>query len=410
MTKTLTGGQYSLFRGLFGLYLCIHFAHLLPWAVELFSNSGVISDSNASPLFGIIPNILALNDGSLMIEGLLVSAFLSAVAFMIGYRDKWAAAWILYVLICIFARDPLIANPSLPYVGWMLLAHLFIPAKPFGAFDARKDLTLAYQWTFPRHIYWAAVIVLALSYSYSGYTKLLSPSWVSGDAIAYVLQNPLAREHILNDFLQLSPTILKLLTWFILYVELVYVLLALSRKIHLWAWTMMLMVQFGFLVFLNFADLTAAMLLMHMFTFDPRWLKGKTTPQGEMVYYDGNCGFCHGFIKLLLSEDKAAHFKYSQLGGEHFNKHIDADKRATLPTSVVVYTADGTLKVKSDAVVHCLKVLGGFWSVIGHALALIPTRILNSAYDLVGRIRHDLAERPQTVCPLLHPSLSKRFV
>lgn len=410
MTQTLTGGQYSLFRGLFGLYLCIHFAHLLPWGAELFANSGVISNADASPLFGIIPNILALNDGSMMVLALLASAMLSAVAFMIGYRDKWAAAWILYVLICIFARDPLIANPSLPFVGWMLLAHLFVPSKPFGSFDARNDLALAKQWCFPRHIYLAAVMVLALSYSYSGYTKLLSPSWVSGDGIAYVLQNPLAREHILSDLLQLSPALLKLLTWFILYVELIYVFLILSRKIHLWAWTMMLLVQFGFLVFLNFADLTSAMLLMHMLTFDPRWLKAKAATQGEVVYYDGECGFCHGFIKLLLSEDRTAHFQYSQLGGEHFNKHIDAGKRETLPTSVVVYTADGSFKVKSDAVVHCLKALGGFWGVIGHALALLPTCILNGVYDLVGRIRYGLAKRTKTVCPIVHPSLSIRFI
>ena len=37
-----TGGQYSVFRILFGTYLFVHFAHLLPWAAEVFSHQGMI--------------------------------------------------------------------------------------------------------------------------------------------------------------------------------------------------------------------------------------------------------------------------------------------------------------------------------------------------------------------------------
>ena len=123
----------------------------------------------------------------------------------------------------------------------------------------------------------------------------------------------------------------------------------------------MLFVQFGFLVFLDFADLTCAMLLMHLFTFNPKWVKAKVSESTEMVYYDGDCGFCHWFIKLLLSEDKGLHFKYSPLGSDHFNEHIEASKRDNLPDSVIVHTAEGEIKEKSEAVAHCLIALGGLW-------------------------------------------------
>ena len=52
-----TGGQYSLLRVLFGAYLFIHFAHLLPWAGELFSSAGVLADGSASPILHLFPNI-----------------------------------------------------------------------------------------------------------------------------------------------------------------------------------------------------------------------------------------------------------------------------------------------------------------------------------------------------------------
>jgi len=57
-----TGGQYSLYRVLFGTYLLIHFAQLLPWGAELFSNQGVLPDASASPILYLFPNVLALSD------------------------------------------------------------------------------------------------------------------------------------------------------------------------------------------------------------------------------------------------------------------------------------------------------------------------------------------------------------
>src|SRR5262249_1360001 len=50
MTNGWTGGQYSLFRIAFGIYLSVHFAQLAPWAVELFSNRGALPHAADSPL------------------------------------------------------------------------------------------------------------------------------------------------------------------------------------------------------------------------------------------------------------------------------------------------------------------------------------------------------------------------
>ena len=50
MRNGWTGGQYSLFRVIFGAYLLVHFAQLIPWGTETFSNAGVLADGSASPL------------------------------------------------------------------------------------------------------------------------------------------------------------------------------------------------------------------------------------------------------------------------------------------------------------------------------------------------------------------------
>ena len=120
-----TGGQYSLFRVIFGLYLCIHFLQLLPWGTELFSNQGALPEAAASPLVYAFPNVLAIWDAPLFVTGVLSVACVLSMLFAVGAYDRWAAVGLWYVWACVFGRNPLIANPSLPFIGWLLL-HEFI--------------------------------------------------------------------------------------------------------------------------------------------------------------------------------------------------------------------------------------------------------------------------------------------
>ena len=45
----VTARQFAWFRIIFGAYLAIHFAHLVPWGAELFSRQGVIPGANLEP-------------------------------------------------------------------------------------------------------------------------------------------------------------------------------------------------------------------------------------------------------------------------------------------------------------------------------------------------------------------------
>ena len=79
--------------------------------------------------------------------------------------------------------------------------------------------------------------MLSLSYTYSGYTKLISPSWIDGSAFRDVLENPLARDTIFRGWILGMPeVILKLFTWAGLFLELAFLPLALFRRIRPWLW------------------------------------------------------------------------------------------------------------------------------------------------------------------------------
>jgi predicted DCC family thiol-disulfide oxidoreductase YuxK len=405
-----TGGQFSFFRLLFGIYLCIHFTNLISWGPEIFSSAGMLADGRLSSLIYLFPNIFLLNDSPLFVQTVISVGAISALLIAAGYKTRSAALIIFYILACLYGRNPLIANPALPYVGFMLLSLLFVPPAPFGSREARGRLDLGRNWVMPKDVFLAAWIVLALSYSYSGYTKMLSPSWLAGENINLVLNNPLARDYFLRDFmLWLPPIFLNLLTWAVLYIELLFAPLVLFARLRPILWGLMFLIQFGFAFLLNFIDLTAAMLLFHLFTLDPAWIRGRKVSPSLMLFYDGHCGFCHAVIRFLLAEDDNQLIRFSPLQGDHLKTRLEADKVAALPDSIVLLTAGGDIYLKSTAVGMLLVSLGGLWRPLGELLLLIPASLRDFGYTAIGKVRKKLAPTPSDLCPLLTPDLRARF-
>ncbi len=391
MKNGWTGGQYSLYRIVFGVYLFIHFFALVPWADEVFHQ---ILPRDASPLLHLFPNILAFADVALP---MLVIAQAAAIFFAAGYHDRIAAVVMWYVLACLFGRNPLIANPSLPFVGWLLLAHAFLPRAPFWSWDARGRVDPRGNWSMPPQIFAVAWIVMSLGYSYSGYTKLISPSWTDGTAFARVLANPLARPSFIRDFmLGLPPIALSVATWGALALELLYGPLALFRRVRPWLWLAMLLMHLGLMVLIDFADLSFGMFILHFFTFDPAWIPRRAPATTDRVLYDGSCGLCHRSVRFLIAEDgPGTLFTYEpQEGGG---------------STVVVETASGERFTRSTAVIHLLHRLGGLWRVIAIVFALVPRRLRDAAYDLVARVRYRIFGKTKDACPLMPPELRSRF-
>jgi predicted DCC family thiol-disulfide oxidoreductase YuxK len=129
----------------------------------------------------------------------------------------------------------------------------------------------------------------------------------------------------------------------------------------------------------------------------------------EVVFFDGGCGVCHAFVKFVVPRDRKGAFHFAPLGGETFQRVIPAEARATLPDSVVVKTSDGRVLVRSRAVLHVLRELGGGWRVLAAVSWLVPRFLRDAVYDLVAAVRRRIVAPPPDVCPILPPALRSRF-
>ena len=130
----------------------------------------------------------------------------------------------------------------------------------------------------------------------------------------------------------------------------------------------------------------------------------------DRVFYDGSCGLCHHAVRFALARDPDGRlFRFTPLQSDRFGHLIPADRRQTLPDSIVVLTADERLLTRSDAVLHISRRIGGVWGTISVLGALVPRPVRDAAYDVVARVRKRLFRAPDGACPLVPRELRSRF-
>jgi len=161
-----------------------------------------------------------------------------------------------------------IANPGMPYVGWLLFACGVVP---YGH-KAYKRIGID---EIPRSILWVSWFLVAIGYTASGIHKLQCPSWIDGSALSHVLNGPLSRDNFVRDFMvSLPPTILQFLTWGSLAFEISFLPFGVFYNTRLIFWCGAMMFHIGILATVNFTDLTMGMIMIHLFTMEDRWTNG----------------------------------------------------------------------------------------------------------------------------------------
>jgi predicted DCC family thiol-disulfide oxidoreductase YuxK len=136
----------------------------------------------------------------------------------------------------------------------------------------------------------------------------------------------------------------------------------------------------------------------------------------DVIFYDGDCGLCHRWVKFVLPRDspgsdsnRVPRFLFSPLGSEYFRGRVDEMQRETLPDSIVLLTANGQLLTRSSAVIGILRRLGGVWALLAGLMAVLPRGLRDWGYDRVAAVRHRFFAKPTESCPMMPPEQRERF-
>lgn len=104
----------------------------------------------------------------------------------------------------------------------------------------------------------------------------------------------------------------------------------------------------------------------------------------RIVYFDGVCGLCNGFVDFVMARDHGRVHRFATLQGETAKEKLGQDQ-GDLRTVVLV---EGPVHYhKSDAALRIIAALGGAWSA-ARLLLLLPRGLRDWGYDFVAANRY----------------------
>lgn len=370
MTNAWTGGQYSVYRILLGLWLLV-------WLLPL-SSAGLSGVGLAWAILGAV----------------------ACVPLILGWHDRVAAGVVILAQLGAGMTSGLGLHAVFPAmlfaVGLALpLLHAMTPPAPFWSVAAIGRDNPGNDWTRPPLNYTVTWSALSAICFVGAILLLRDPAWRNGmpaaldgwptglaQALAYAL---------LASWLALAP-------------------LSPVKTYRHWVWLVSLIVNVIALSVMGWPMLAAGMVVFHLAAFDPAWLARADPDEPEPLFYDGYCGLCHRWVRFVLAEDADGKaFVLSPLQGDLIKQRLTAEQRENLPDSIVVLRDDDAVLTKSSAILHILDRLGGLWRIGSWIGRAIPGVVRDTAYDGIASVRHRLFKKPSEACPMMPEPLRGRF-
>lgn len=126
----------------------------------------------------------------------------------------------------------------------------------------------------------------------------------------------------------------------------------------------------------------------------------------KVIFFDGYCGLCNGFVDFIMRVDKKNVFTFSPLQSDYAKTQLRREDYENLDSVVVLI--DGQAYRKAPAVFRALRELNIGWKMIS-LVGLLPSSILNFGYDLVAKYRYRILGKRET-CRLPSPEERQKFL
>jgi predicted DCC family thiol-disulfide oxidoreductase YuxK len=112
----------------------------------------------------------------------------------------------------------------------------------------------------------------------------------------------------------------------------------------------------------------------------------------NILLFDGYCNLCSRLVNFIIKRDKKAKFLFVSLQSASGQSLL---KKFGLPTDdfdSVVYIRSDKYFLKSSAILHILKELGGIWKLF-FIFIIIPNFIRDFIYKIIAKRRYKIFGR-----------------
>ena len=101
----------------------------------------------------------------------------------------------------------------------------------------------------------------------------------------------------------------------------------------------------------------------------------------HIIYFDGVCGLCNSFVKLLLKID--SDLKFATLQGDSGQKLLNKMKFDKSDFDTVIFQKNDQIYTRSTAVFEIFKTIGGFWKIL-LIFSILPISITDKLYRYIA--------------------------
>lgn len=126
----------------------------------------------------------------------------------------------------------------------------------------------------------------------------------------------------------------------------------------------------------------------------------------KIIFFDGVCNLCNGFIDFVIRRDKDKNIYYASLQSE-IGVYILKEYNVELTDnfSTIYFLNNGKLYHRSTAILYVLNNLNFFYRIFSKFSLIFPERFRNFVYDYISRNRYRFFGKKET-CRL--PSIEER--
>ena len=100
-----------------------------------------------------------------------------------------------------------------------------------------------------------------------------------------------------------------------------------------------------------------------------------------IIYFDGVCGLCNSFVKILLKVD--SDLKFATLQGSSGQKLLTKINFNKSEFDTVIFKKNDQVYTKSSAVFEIFKTIGGLWKVF-LIFSVLPISITDAVYRYIA--------------------------
>jgi predicted DCC family thiol-disulfide oxidoreductase YuxK len=112
----------------------------------------------------------------------------------------------------------------------------------------------------------------------------------------------------------------------------------------------------------------------------------KLSPSQDcIVFFDGVCHLCNGFVDALISRDTEHRLKFAPLQGETAQRLLAAADRLELQT--VIYCEAGQIYKRSNAILKIAHKMGGIYYLLMVGW-LLPKGLRDLLYNFIAKQRY----------------------